>query len=218
MPFSSKIAISARQRGHQCYTTLHPSLWEAALPHHLTPHVNRKHLRVKPRQLPTTLEIRSNARRIFYSPTLLHAHPRLTNQRLLHLDQPIQVSESLHHFHDCPVQIQSSHVKQCGMTNVITNSNDEKAIIPPEYFSMGEIIAMLSTMTDTTFSISTKDSSNGCIWIQSPHTIDFANALDIREIFGLEERTVILPTFFFGSNVVDISRNRQVVHVYLSLV
>ena len=73
-------------------------------------------------------------------------------------------------------------------------------------------------MTDTTFSISTKASSYGCIWIQLPHTIDFTNARDIREIHGLIGRTVILPTSFFGSNVVDISRNRQVIQVYSLLV
>ena len=73
-------------------------------------------------------------------------------------------------------------------------------------------------MTDTTFSISTKASSYGCIWIQLPHTIDFTNARDIREIHGLIGRTDILPAFFCGSNVVDISRNRQVIQVYSLLV
>ena len=71
---------------------------------------------------------------------------------------------------------------------------------------------------DTTFSISTKASSYGCIWIKSPHTIHFTNARDIREIFGLEGRAVILPTSFCGSNVTYITRNRQVIQVYSSLV
>ena len=65
-------------------------------------------------------------------------------------------------------------------TNVVTNSNDEELTIPPGYYTIGQIIAILNTMTDTTFSISTKASSYGCIYIQSPHTIDFTNALDIR--------------------------------------
>ena len=103
-------------------------------------------------------------------------------------------------------------------TNVVTNSNDEEVTIPPGYYSIGEIIAILNTMTDTTFSISTKASSYRCIWIQSPHTIDFTNAPDIREILGLEERMVILPASFYGSNVIDITRNRQVIQVYSSLV
>ena len=77
---------------------------------------------------------------------------------------------------------------------------------------------MLNTMTDTMFSISTKASSYGCIWIQFPHTIIFINAPDIRDILGLEGRTVILPVSFYGSNVIDITRNRQVIQVYSSLV
>ena len=51
-----------------------------------------------------------------------------------------------------------------------------------------------------------------------PHTIDFTNARDIREISGLEGRAVILPVSFYGSNVIDITRNRQVIQVYSSLV
>ena len=53
--------------------------------------------------------------------------------------------------------------------NVVTNSNDEELTIPPDYYTIGQIIAILNTMTDTTFSISTKASSYGCIYIQSTH-------------------------------------------------
>ena len=48
-------------------------------------------------------------------------------------------------------------------------------------------------------------------------TIDFTNAPDILEILGLEGRTVILPASFNGSNVIEITRNLQVIQVYLSL-
>ena len=44
-------------------------------------------------------------------------------------------------------------------TNVITNSNDETVTIPPGYYTLSEIIALLNTMTDTLFSISTNASS-----------------------------------------------------------
>ena len=54
-------------------------------------------------------------------------------------------------------------------TNVVTNSNDEELTIPPGYYTIGQIIAIFNTMTDTTFSISTKASSYGCIYIQSTH-------------------------------------------------
>ena len=62
------------------------------------------------------------------------------------------------------------------------------------------------------------NTSYGCIWIQSPYSIDFTNALDVREILGLEDRMIILPTSFYGSNMIDITRNRQVIQVYSSLV
>ena len=89
-------------------------------------------------------------------------------------------------------------------TNGVTNSNDEELTIPPGYYTIGQIIAILNTMTDTTFSLSTKASSYGCIYIQYPHTIDFNNVPDIREFFGLEGRAVILSASFYGSNVIDI--------------
>ena len=52
----------------------------------------------------------------------------------------------------------------------------------------------------------------------NPHSMDFTYAPDIREILGLEGRTDILPASFYGSNVIDITRNRQVILVYSSLV
>ena len=103
-------------------------------------------------------------------------------------------------------------------TNIVTNSNDETVTIPAGYYTLSEIIALLNTMSDTLFSISTNASSFGCIWIQSPHTIDFTDAPDIREILGLDGRTVILPASFYGSNVIDITRNRQVIQVYSTIV
>ena len=103
-------------------------------------------------------------------------------------------------------------------TNVVTNTNGEEVTIPPCYYTIGEIISMLNTMTDTTFSISTMATSYECISIQSPYSIDFTNAPDILAILGLEGHTVILPASFYGSNVIDITRNRQVIQVYSSLV
>ena len=103
-------------------------------------------------------------------------------------------------------------------TNIVTNSSGEEVTISPGYYTLSEIIAILNTMTNTSFSISTMDTSYGCIWIQSPYSIDFTNAPDVREIIGLEDRMVILPASFYGSNVIDITRNRQVIQVYSSLV
>ena len=101
--------------------------------------------------------------------------------------------------------------------NVVTNSGGEEVTIFPGFYSIGEIIAFLNTMNNTTFSISTMTTSYGCIWIQSQHFIHFTNAPDIREILGLRQ-TIVLPTSFYGLNVIDITRNRQVIQVYSSLV
>ena len=38
------------------------------------------------------------------------------------------------------------------MTNVVTNSGGKEVTIPPGFYSIGEIIAMLNTMNNTSFS------------------------------------------------------------------
>ena len=102
--------------------------------------------------------------------------------------------------------------------NIVTNSGGEEVTISPGYYTLSEIIAILNTMTNASFSISTMNTSYGYIWIQSPYSIDFNNAPDVREIMGLGDQMFILPASFYGSNVVDITRNRQVIQVYSSLV
>ena len=44
-------------------------------------------------------------------------------------------------------------------TNVVTNTNDEELTIPSGHYTIGKIISILNTMTDTTFSKSTKATS-----------------------------------------------------------
>ena len=56
--------------------------------------------------------------------------------------------------------------------NVMTYTNGEEVTISPGYYTLTEIIAILNTMINTTFSISTMDTSYECIWIQSPYSID----------------------------------------------
>ena len=99
-------------------------------------------------------------------------------------------------------------------SNGVTNINDEELTIPPGYYTIVHIIAILNIMTHTTFSIFTMASSYEGIYIQFTHTINFTNALDIREILGLEGQMVILPASFYWSNVIDITRNRQVIQVH----
>ena len=103
-------------------------------------------------------------------------------------------------------------------TNVIANSNDKEITIPPVNYSIGEINAIPNSMTHTRFLIFSKASSGECIWIQFPHTINCTNAPDILEIFSLEGCTVILLASFYGSNVVDITLNHQVIQVFSLLV
>ena len=57
-------------------------------------------------------------------------------------------------------------------TNVVTNTNGEEVTISPGYYTLIDIIAILNTMINTTFSISTMDTSYECIWIHSPYSID----------------------------------------------
>ena len=57
-------------------------------------------------------------------------------------------------------------------TNVVANTNGEEVTISPGYYTLTEIIAILNTMINTTFSISTMATSYECIWIQSPYSID----------------------------------------------
>ena len=75
------------------------------------------------------------------------------------MDQPEQVSESNHHFLYCPVQTLSSHVQQYWFFQCSENHQWQEASNPSCIIQGGEIIAMLNTMTDTPFSISTKASS-----------------------------------------------------------
>ena len=48
-------------------------------------------------------------------------------------------------------------------TNVVTNRGGEEVMISPSYYTLSEIISILNTMTNTSFSISTMDTSYGCI-------------------------------------------------------
>ena len=103
-------------------------------------------------------------------------------------------------------------------TYVATNTNSEDVTIHPRFLTISEIIAILNTITHTPFSLSTKASNYRCIWILFPHTVYFTSAPGIREILGLEGRTVILPASFNQSYVFYITRNRHVIQVYSSLV
>ena len=101
--------------------------------------------------------------------TLLYTHSKFTHQRLVRMDQSVSdrnptIPSMTVLFR--PIQVMFNNVD---MINVVTNSNDKERTIPLGYYTIDEIIVILSIMTDSTFSISTKVSSYGCIWIQFPH-------------------------------------------------
>ena len=75
-----------------------------------------------------------------------------------------------------PYQVMFNNVNSI---NVVTNSGGEEVTISPGYYTLSEIIAILNIMINTSFSISTMDTSYECIWIQSPYSIDFTNAPDV---------------------------------------
>ena len=116
----------------------------------------------KQRQYLTTLVNR-------VSHALLHANQGYTSQRFVLVGQSVHKKNP--YITSMTVLVRSNPVmfNNVDSTNVVTNSNDEELTIPPGYYTIGQIIAILNTMTDTTFSISTKASSNGCIYIQSTH-------------------------------------------------
>ena len=104
---------------------------------------------------------------------LLHTHSKFTHQHHVRMEQSKQVSEPNHHFHHCPIQKKHNQFMFNNIdftTIVVTNTHDEEVWIPAGYYTIGEIIVILNTTADAVFSISTKASSDRCIWIQSLHT------------------------------------------------
>ena len=67
-------------------------------------------------------------------------------------------------------------------TNLVTNTITRCPAKPPGYNTICEIIAILNTMTDTSFSISIKAHDIRVPRILSPHSIDLLNTPDIRKL------------------------------------
>ena len=101
--------------------------------------------------------------------------------------------------------------------NIVTNGKDESVVFDKGFYTLAEIISMLNEMTYSGFSISNATYSFGCINISTNTTIDFSKAPDICEILGLT-KTTYLAGSYYGENIIDITRNRQVIQVYSSIV
>lgn len=101
--------------------------------------------------------------------------------------------------------------------NIVRNGKNEEIIFQKGYYSLGSIIAMLNTMEYSSFQVTTSTYKFGCLLIQSNCQVDFSDAYDIKEILGLTKDIYSSGTNY-GDNIIDITRNMQVIQVYCSLV
>ena len=101
--------------------------------------------------------------------------------------------------------------------NIVRNGKDEEIIFEKGYYSLGMIIAMLNTMQYSEFQVTTSTYKFGCIHMNSSCSIDFSQAEDLRDILGLTEN-IYSSGSHYGDNIIDITRNLQVIQVYCSLV
>lgn len=101
--------------------------------------------------------------------------------------------------------------------NIVKNGKDEEIIFEKGYYSLGSIIAMLNTMQYSEFQVTTSTYKFGCLLIQSNCEVDFSEAEDIKEMLGLTKNIYSSGTNY-GDDIIDITRNLQVIQVYCSLV
>ena len=101
--------------------------------------------------------------------------------------------------------------------NIVRNGKDEEIIFEKGYYSLGSIIAMLNTMEYSEFQVTTSTYKFGCIHMNSSCPIDFSQAEDLRDILGLT-KNIYSSGSHYGDNIIDITRNLQIIQVYCSLV
>ena len=90
-------------------------------------------------------------------------------------------------------------------------------MIPPGYYTIAEIIVIVKIDSHTSLHIHLGHEL--LLYLDPfPSHYRFTNVQEERETFGLESHIIVLPASFYGSNVIDITRNRQVIQVYSSLV
>ena len=100
--------------------------------------------------------------------------------------------------------------------NIVTNSKNERVVFDKGYYTLAEIIAKLNEMQYCQFTIVTSGYSFGCIKLNAQYALDLSKAPEIREILGLSRE--VYDGLHFGTSIIDITRNRQVVQVYSSIV
>lgn len=101
--------------------------------------------------------------------------------------------------------------------NIVRNERGEEIIFEKGYYSLGLLIAKLNTMEYSEFQVTTSTYKFGCLHMNSSCSIDFSQSEDIKDILGLSQN--IYPSgSHYGDNIIDITRNMQVIQVYCSLV
>ena len=101
--------------------------------------------------------------------------------------------------------------------NTVTNGKNESVVFDKGFYTLAEIISMLNEMTYSSFSISNATFSFGCIQLSTNTTIDFSLAPEICQILGLTKQ-IYLAGQYYGEEIIDITRNRQAIQVFSSIV
>lgn len=102
-------------------------------------------------------------------------------------------------------------------TNIIRNGKAEEVVFEAGYYSLAMIIAMINMCEFTSAEVITSSQHFGCIRFQSATTVDLSQAPDIKAILGISQDH-LLSGGTYGENIIDITRNMQVIQVYSSIV
>ena len=113
--------------------------------------------------------------------------------------------------------ISNSSFNNIDSQNIVTNGKNEKVIFEKGFYTLAEIISMLNEMTYTSFSISNATNAFGCIQMSTNTSVDFSRAPEISLILGLSKSTYLAGQYH-GDDIIDITRNRQVIQVFSSIV
>lgn len=113
--------------------------------------------------------------------------------------------------------ISNSAFNNIDSQNIVTNGRNEQVIFEKGFYTLAEIISMLNEMTYTSFSISNATNAFGCIQMSTNTSVDFSQGSEICEILGMKKSTYLAGQYN-GENIIDITRNRQAIQVFSSIV
>jgi len=106
--------------------------------------------------------------------------------------------------------------------NCVTNSKNESVVFSPGYYTLAQIFAKINTMTYNQIQLITSAQNYGKCQVTSPVesgvTLNLSMAPDIKSILGYNSDTVLTGPSDYSDNIIDITRNSQVVLVYSSFI